>query len=38
MNKKSNEQGFVTMLLLMIVIIGVIVVFAYLRVKSNQDF
>ena len=38
MNKKSNEQGFVTMLLLMIVIIGAIVVFAYLRVKSNQDF
>ena len=38
MNKKSNEQGFITMLLLMIVVIGAIVIFAYLRVKSNQDF
>ena len=38
MNKKSNEHGFITMLLLMILIIGAIVVFAYLRVKSNQDF
>jgi len=36
MNMKSNQQGFITMIIMMVIIIAVVVGFAYLRVRSNQ--
>lgn len=36
MNMKSSQQGFITMIVLMIAVIAIVVGFAYLRVRANQ--
>lgn len=36
MNKRPNEHGFITMIVVMIIVIGAVVAFAYLRVRAKN--
>lgn len=36
MNKKSGENGFITMIVVMVLIIVAVIAFAYMRVKAKN--
>lgn len=36
LKNRSHESGFVTMLLLMIIVIGAVVAFAFIRIQSKH--